>query len=319
MSFLNLSKITGSKRHRTEQRLTMNVFFDQHYIPHAKVTKAQPHHDYSVFNKHLRQTMGTRYLDEFTNSMLDVWVREQIVSGLKRSTINKHINLLNRMLSLARHWGHLPFASAQHSPIKMLMLGDYHQRFLSEQEIDRLIRACRASTHPYLLMFVQLLLLTGARKGEALGAVWRDIDFVKRIWTVPKSKNGRSRHIVLNSAAVAVLHEIRTIAERLMVSAAAATPLFTNPRTRKAYYSLDVSWYAARSLADLQDVRVHDLRHTFASLLINKGVSIYEVQKLLGHSSIQMTQRYAHLSPNTLAERAELVAVIVAEADGKSV
>ena len=80
-----------------------------------------------------------------------------------------------------------------------------------------------------------------------------------------------------------------------------------------------MSWYAARSLADLQDVRVHDLRHTFASLLINKGVSIYEVQKLLGHSSIQMTQRYAHLSPNTLAERAELVGLIVAAADGKSI
>ena len=65
------------------------------------------------------------------------------------------------------------------------------------------------------------------------------------------------------------------------------------------------------SIAQLDDVRIHDLRHTFASLLINKGVSLYEVQQLLGHSSVQMTQRYAHLTANTLADCAEIVADIV--------
>jgi integrase len=218
MSFLSLSKITGQKRRRSEQRLTLNVFFDQHYFPHAKVSKAQPHHDYSIFNTHLRQSLGQRYLDDLTNAVLDVWVREQVVAGFKRSTINKHINMLNRMLSLARHWGHVEQFSVHQTAIKPLILGDYHQRFLSEQEIERLLRACRASTHPFLLHFVQLLLLTGARKGEARGAVWRDIDFIKRVWTVPKSKNGRSRRIVLNNAAITVLHETRATAERLMLS-----------------------------------------------------------------------------------------------------
>lgn len=311
MSFLNLSKITRHKRHRTEQRLTLNVFFDEHYFPHAKVTKAQPHHDYSVFNTHLRQTLGPKPLLELTNPVLDVWVREQVLAGLKRSTVNKHINMMNRMLKLARHWGHIPFDSTQHSPLKPLLLGDYNQRFLSEQEIERLIKACRARTHPFLLHFVQLLLLTGARKGEARTAVWRDIDFVKRVWTVPKSKNGRSRRIVLSSAAIAVLHDTRATAERLMLSVAQSAPVFTNPKTRKAYNSFYLSWYAVRSVAQLNDVRIHDLRHTFASLLINKGVSIYEVQQLLGHSSVQMTQRYAHLTANTLADCAEIVADIV--------
>ena len=311
MSFLSLSKITGHKRHRTEQRLTLNVFFDEHYFPHAKVSKAQPHHDYSVFNTHLRQTLGPKPLMELTNPVLDVWVREQVLAGLKRSTINKHINMINRMLKLARHWGHIPFDSTQHSPIKPLLLGDYNQRFLSEQEIERLIKACRASTHPFLLHFIQLLLLTGARKGEARTAVWRDIDFAKRIWTVPKSKNGRSRRIVLNTAAIAVLHDTRATSERLMLPVVPAASVFTNPKTRKAYNSFYLSWYAVRGVAGLDDVRIHDLRHTFASVLINKGASIYEVQRLLGHSSVQMTQRYAHLAPNTLADCAEIVADIV--------
>jgi site-specific recombinase XerD len=70
-------------------------------------------------------------------------------------------------------------------------------------------------------------------------------------------------------------------------------------------------WHLIRDAADLPDVRIHDLRHTYASLLINKGVSLYEVQTLLGHSSVQMTQRYAHLQPDLLHQRAEIVGGIV--------
>lgn len=311
MSIFNLSKISSSKRHRIQQQLTLNVFFDEQYFPHVKVSKAQPHQDYSVFNTHVRQTLGKHYVVELTNPVLDVWVREQVVAGLKRSTINKHINMLNRMLSLAKHWGHIPYASLQHSPIKPLTLGDFKQRFLSQAEIERLLTACRASTHPFLYHFVQLLLLTGARKGEAQGVIWRDIDFSNRVWIVPKSKNGRSRRIILNSAAVTVLHATRETAERLLLSTSAASPVFTNPKTRRAYHSFDLCWYSARTVAGLEDVRLHDLRHTFASLLINKGVSIYEVQRLLGHSSVQMTQRYAHLTPDTLHSRAEVLADVI--------
>jgi integrase len=96
-----------------------------------------------------------------------------------------------------------------------------------------------------------------------------------------------------------------------MLPVVPAAPVFTNPKTRRAYNSFYLSWYAVRSVAGLDDVRIHDLRHTFASVLINKGVSIYEVQRLLGHSSVQMTQRYAHLAPNTLADCAEIVSDLV--------
>ena len=215
------------------------------------------------------------------------------------------------MLNLARHWGHIAAITPGLSAIKPLSLGDYKQRFLTEQEIERLLNACRVSSHPFILDFVQLLLLTGARKGEALGAVWRDVDMAKRVWTVPKSKNGRSRRIVLNSAAVGVLNHIRSTTERLFLPAGPTAPVFTNPKTRKPYDSLYVPWYVVRRAAGLDDLRIHDLRHTFASLLINKGVSLYEVQNLLGHSSMQMTQRYAHLSPDVLHNRAEVVGHII--------
>ena len=76
--------------------------------------------------------------------------------------------------------------------------------------------------------------------------------------------------------------------------------LFANPKTYKPIVSIFCAWNTARTKAGLSDVRVHDLRHSFASLLINSGRSLYEVQKLLGHTQIKTTQRYAHLAPETL-------------------
>ena len=311
ISFFRQSKTIDLQRSSTAPLLTLNAFFDQHYFPHAKATKRLSYHDWSIYNTHMREQLGSYTLDELTNPVLDVWVREQVVKGYKRSTINKHIHLVNRMLNLARHWGHIIGYSQQQQNIKKLATGDYTQRFLSEGEIDSLLKACRASSNPFLYLFVQLLLLTGARKGEARLLRWRDVDTDKRIWTVPRSKNGRSRRIVLSTAALAVLDATREQAERLYLPTTAECYVFTNPQTRTAYHSFYAAWFAARALADLNDVRIHDLRHTYASMLINKGVSLYEVQTLLGHSSMQMTQRYAHLEPNLLHQRTEIVSAAI--------
>ena len=301
---------TNSSRH-AQPRLTLNQFFDQHYFPHAKAVKAQHKHDWSIYNTHMRLGLGERYLDEIKLPVLDVWVRDQIVAGYKRSTINKHIYLMNRLLNVARNWGWIDFARDQ-QPIRRLTLGDHKQRFLSSEEIEGLLRQCQRSTHPYLYLFVKLLLLTGARKGEALHMRWCDIDFDKRIWTVPRSKNGRSRRIVLNDGAVETVLAAGAVAERFGLVVGGEAFVFQNPRTQRAYQSFYAAYHAARSAAGLTDVRIHDLRHTFASLLVNRGVSLYEVQTLLGHSSIQMTQRYAHLAPDLLHSRAEIVGEIVA-------
>ena len=314
MKFFSRNKSADSSRRR-QQCLTLNQFFDQHYFPHAKAVKAQHKHDFSTYNTHMRLGLGDYLLADLKTAVLDVWVREQIVAGYQRSTINKHIYLMNRMLNLARSWGWIDFARDQ-QPIKRLTIGDHKQRFLSSDEIEALLKQCRRSTHPYLYLFVKLLLLTGARKGEALCVRWCDIDFDKRVWTVPRSKNGRSRRIVLNDDAVSVLLAAGTIAERFGLVVGGDAAVFQNPRTQSPYQSFYAAWYIARDAAGLTEVRIHDLRHTFASLLVNQGVSLYEVQTLLGHSSIQMTQRYAHLAPDLLHRRAQIVGSIVS---GKSI
>ena len=77
-------------------------------MPHIKVAKKETKHDWSIYNKHMRAQLGRYVLQDITNPVMDVWVREQIVAGYKRSTINKHIFLLNRFLNIARRWGFIP-------------------------------------------------------------------------------------------------------------------------------------------------------------------------------------------------------------------
>lgn len=214
---------------------------------------------------------------------------------------------MNRMLNMACHWGFIDTNTFKNRRIKKVPTGDYKQYFLDESEIETILDACRADQHPFLFLYIKLLLLTGARKGEAAKAKWEDMNFQTQIWTVPVSKNGRSRRIVLSQTAMETLKEIKLKAEDLGQPTLNKSYLFTNPKTGTHYKTFDAAWFRAKEAAGMPNTRIHDLRHTFASLLINNGASIFEVQKLLGHHHISMTERYAHLLPDTLKSRVEIM------------
>jgi len=127
------------------------------------------------------------------------------------------------------------------------------------------------------------------------------------------TKNGRSRRIMLSEAAIDVLRRTELRSRELAQRVGPDDYIFPNPRTGTCYNSFHIAYFKARDAAGLPDVRIHDLRHTYASLLINNGVSLYEVQELLGHSSSAMTQRYAHLQPNQLRSRTEIVSRLVGD------
>jgi integrase len=139
-----------------------------------------------------------------------------------------------------------------------------------------------------------MLILTGARKREVLDARWEDFDFNRRIWRIPMSKLGKARHVPLSDGALNILG---TIPHRDGVAWA-----FANPDTGKPFVSIFCAWDTARKSVGLNDVRVHDLRHSHASFLVNAGRTLYEVQHILGHTQVKTTQRYAHLSHDTLLD-----------------
>ena len=143
-----------------------------------------------------------------------------------------------------------------------------------------------------------MLILTGARNREVLDARWEDFDFERRSWRIHTTKLGRPRHVPLSDGAVALLHSMK----RLDCPWA-----FPNPKTLKPYVSIFYSWNSARKAAGLKDLSIHDLRHSFASFLVNSGRTLYEVKHLLGHTQIKTTQRYSHLTQDTLLDASNAV------------
>lgn len=290
---------------------TLNAFFDDHYLPFARLKKKSHRADALNWGKHFSDTLGRLPLDALDTKSTDDWLRAQLRKGLKPSTVNKHVFLYNRVLTLARHWGMLEPRKTFGQKMGRVPVGDAPQRLLEPAEIRRLLSCIDAGRHPWLPWIARLLLLTGARKGEVLGARWRDIDRRRGILTVPVSKTGRARRIVLGEASLALLDAIAARAEALGQGTDPRDALFLNPDTGLPYTCIHRAFDRARQRARLPGVRIHDLRHTFASLLVNGGVSLYEVQVLLGHGSVQMTQRYAHLRDTNLRDRVALVAEAV--------
>ncbi len=176
--------------------------------------------------------------------------------------------------------------------VKVHDANNARERYLTVEETERLRNALGKSANPNLKSIVELLILLGCRKRELLDSRWSDFDLERRSWRIPISKSGKSRHVPLFKAALEVLAQL----PRYEV----CPYLLPNPATLKPYASIWAGWDTARKAAGLADVRMHDLRHSCASFMVNSGRSLYEVSKVLGHSELKTTQRYAHLSQDTL-------------------
>ena len=281
--------------------LSLTRYFTELYLPYIRSYKKTFDHDRYTYFKNLDPFFGSFTLNEISARYVDRWIAEQSAQGYANSTIIKHLVLLKRMMRVAVRWELIANDNAVNNHRK-IRLGDLRQRFLTPQEITALISECYKSHHPFLGYVVELLILTGARSGEIRLAKWSHIDMEESALIVPVSKTGKRRVIYLSERSKNVIVAIRDKSEALGLPATHSSYLVKNPRTGKPYNDFQVSFSRARAAVGINDVRIHDLRHTYASLLIQNGVSLYEVQKLLGHSSPNMTQRYAHLNPNSLKQ-----------------
>lgn len=160
-------------------------------------------------------------------------------------------------------------------------------RFLSNDEQARLLEACRASSWPELYLLVLLALTTGARKSELLGLRWRDVDLVRAVAEVGRTKNGDARVLPLVPAVVEMLKGNTGKPDALVF---AATKRPDRP------FTFEPRWKEAMERARIRNFRFHDLRHTTASTLARNGATLLEIADVLGHRQLQMSKRYAHLS-----------------------
>ncbi len=197
-------------------------------------------------------------------------------------TVNKEISLFRAIYNWGIAQGLLQINPG--SRIKMFA-ENRRSRFLHPEEQRRLLEACRRSRNGQLYHLVALALLSGLRRGELFALKWKHIDLEQRTLLVERSKSGLPRVVPLNAEALEVLKELgpKGEDERLF-----------------AVQSVKNSYRTALRRAELTGFTFHDLRHSCASNLVNRGVNLFIVGRVLGHKTIQMTSRYSHLSDSTL-------------------
>ena len=292
------------QRQRQERRSipTLRVFIEDRYLPFVQTYKRSWQTDEIVLRVHVLPRLGRLFLDEITTERLVEIVAAMRGDEYAPGTVGRVIVILRYLFNLARKWNVL---GASENPAAGIPVPPDVQRnrFLDTLEIKKLVEVLVSDENQVAAKAILLLLLTGARRNEITHARWEHVDLEASTLFVPLSKSGKSRYVVLNADAVAVLKSIPRLLGNPYV--------FPSPVTGRPSASLYFPWHRIRTKAGLGDVRLHDLRHSFASALVNDGKDLYTVQRLLGHANAKATQRYSHLSRKTLAEAAETMGKVI--------
>ena len=283
---------------------TVAEFFGGQYLRHAIASKKSWKTDEVLIRLWLVPWLGRYALDELAPEPIQEMLLAHHKKGYAGGTLNRVRALLVHGYNLARKWK-VPGITADHNPARDIPLRQAKkcQRFLTEKETERLVASINADENWLAAQAVKTLMLTGARRAEVAQAKWGYIDWKGNTLLVPVAKSGKPRHVSLSDAAVDVLRGVYDRAE-----ARGPDDYVFDACVRSNNFHWQ--WDRMRKRAGLGDVRMHDLRHSFASRLVKKGVSLYVVQNLLGHSTPAMTQRYAHLDKETLKGAADLVSAI---------
>jgi integrase len=269
----------------------LSDFIEEQYLPFVKTYKRSWKDDTGLIKNHINPNFGSMYMDELKKQDVVAFINKQLLTHAPGS-VNRVVILLRYIFNLAVRWETAGISKNPTAGIPLLEENNKKERYLTPEEARKLVGALKGSYNSMLQYIIPMLILTGARKMEVQCARWEDINWEQRIWRIPLSKSGKARHVPISDGALILLETIPRIEGCQWV--------FPNPNTHKPYRNFYESWHTARKSVGLTDVRIHDLRHSFASFLVNSGRSLYEVQRILGHTQISTTQRYAHLSQESL-------------------
>ena len=272
------------------------------YMSHIKSYKRSWGTDECLLRNHILPLIGSLYLDQITRRhMVELFSKHKETH--QPGSTNRVIILCRYIFNCALKWEVEGISRNPTQGIELFLENNKRERYLTAEEAQRLFKALDESAADRLKYIISMLLLTGARKNEVQQAQWKDFDLERRIWTIHFNKSGQTRHVPLSDGAIRLLGSIPRVP--------GSNYAFANPKTGKPYKHIFTAWDTARKKAGLSDLRIHDLRHSFASALINSGRSLYEVQKILGHTQVKTTQRYSHLSQESLVAAANTASSVV--------
>lgn len=263
------------------------------YICWVKPRKRTYKKDEDFYRLRCKAEFGEKRLDQITQLDIASFHSGLLDEELSPASADRYLSHCKAVLSYAVRLGIIRDNVAKQVPL--FNFDNQVENFLNREELGRLLKALETDENRVVADIALLILNSGARLMEAQMLKLGSVNFEQRYWTVEasNSKSKRSRKIPLNYMAMEIIERNRSDNEYV----------FVNPRTGTAYNNVHKSWDRIRNKAGLPHFRLHDGRHQFSKMLVSDGGrSLIELQRILGHSSPIQTQRYAHLSNETLQE-----------------
>lgn len=279
-------KTVEAKKH------TVSEMIDR-YLSTSNLTKVQREH-IGLHLKRWREEIGYLLLADITADAI-TQVKEKLLSeevrGKPRSstTVLRYMSSLSSVFNIAvRDWGWIDDSPMRN--IKKPTPPRGRVRFLDDNERAKLLAACRESPNKMLYICVVLALATGMRQGELMSLQWRDVDLKSGVAILHETKNGERRRVPLSGLGLELLRDYAKV-RRI------DTPLLFPSKTKPQQPAdLKKSWLNALKKSEIENFHWHDLRHCTASYLAMDGASLAEIAEVLGHKTLSMVKRYAHLS-----------------------
>ena len=297
------------KRHQTEVEDIRRGFLlrpsrdrsfnelDKRWMATRGALKRNPNDDLSILRAHLRPAFGELTLRQITSERIADF-SAKLSATRAPLTVRNILTLLGAMLRQAVEWGWIETLPRIRKPKVRLFNKDY--RYLrTDEEVDKFLNAAEEEALPTVAPMYATAVFTGMRAGELAGLRWQDVDFDRRLITVQRSykgptKAGDIRHVPIVDRLLPILKAWRLACGNRLVFPNSAGEMWDQ---RGRIFAEVLKRVLVRAGFDARYVHFHGLRHTFASHWVMKGGDIFRLQKILGHKSSQVTQRYAHLAP----------------------
>lgn len=270
---------------KKQQNVTFRKLSDNYFKLHGKQLRSP---SWANMNKHIMKRFGNYTMKDLTSEVLQTFYNELIESGLKSATANRYITHINAIINLADRHG-LFTGRNPCKAVDVLPEDNKRTRYLSQKEIQLLRDNCRADVWPVVFC----ALCTGMRRGEILNLEWQNVDLINDNITLLKTKTNKKREIP-------ILPELKAMFIQL------------GPKPSGKVFSISqdafiCSWKRTLAKLKIPDFHFHDLRHCYSSYFVMNGGELQILQQLLGHSSLSLTQRYAHLSPYHIKKGAQVM------------
>lgn len=268
---------------RKKQKITFKDFSAKYLSQYSIPNKKSSSRDAQSI-KLLSKQFGNKFLYEIATEQIEIYKRERL-EKVQEPTINRELACLKHIFTKAIEWNYV-----SDNPVKKVKLFNEKNRrrlrYLEWNEIKKLVDVCGEKIKPMVIAALH----TGMRQGEIIKLKWSDINFNRRFIMIDRTKNNEKRDIPMSAYLTDMLLELKQKSQSAYVFAN------SSGKSWSRFGSIRKQFDDAMEKAEIEDFHFHDLRHTFASHLIMGGFDLLTVKELLGHKSLEMTLRYAHLS-----------------------